>query len=60
MVVEESRHQLTVAASSIGTPLYMPPEQRHDPSSVDERADVYSSGVLLYELLTGRRARQTR
>ncbi|MCA9567969.1 MAG: serine/threonine protein kinase [Myxococcales bacterium] len=37
----------------LGTPGYMAPEQMADPASVDRRADLYSVGCLLYEMLVG-------
>jgi serine/threonine protein kinase len=39
--------------SAIGTPGYIAPEQRTDPRRADNRADIYSLGVVFYEMLTG-------
>ena len=44
---------LTDASKVIGTPAYMAPEQRHRPTEVDHRADIYSLGVVFYQMLTG-------
>lgn len=44
---------LTGSRISMGTVNYMAPEQRQDAGRVDQRADVFSYGVLLYEMFTG-------
>ena len=44
---------LTATAVAMGTVNYMAPEQRRDAKNVDHRADLYSLGVLLYEMFTG-------
>ena len=44
---------LTRSDQALGTPQYMAPEQVRRPLEVDHRADLYSLGVVFYELLTG-------
>jgi serine/threonine protein kinase len=44
---------VTTTASAFGTPLYMSPEQVRSVKNVDGRADIWSLGVVLYELITG-------
>ena len=45
---------LTTVGTSIGTPAYMSPEQAAADPDVDHRSDIYSWGVMAYELLAGR------
>jgi serine/threonine protein kinase len=44
---------LTMSQAAMGTMNYMAPEQRLSAQSVDHRADIYSLGVVFYEMLTG-------
>jgi len=45
--------QITHMESLMGSPAYMSPEQMLEPSAVDARSDVWSMGVLLYQLVAG-------
>jgi len=49
----QSGLSLTRTSSIMGSPLYMSPEQMRSSKNVDQRADIWALGVILYELLTG-------
>jgi serine/threonine protein kinase len=51
--VPTGKASLTGAKDVVGTPHYMAPEQIEKPQTVDHRADIYSLGVVFYEMLTG-------
>ena len=48
------RSDLTQQGEMLGTPFYMAPEQ-YEGQEIDERTDIYSAGVIVYEVLCGRR-----
>lgn len=52
---EEDDSGLTKEGMTLGTPSYMPPEQIENSKNVDRRADVYSMGIMLYEMVTGKK-----
>ena len=49
----QSAHELTATDALIGSPAYVSPEQIRDARNVDERADIWSLGIVLYMLLGG-------
>ncbi|MGL1893554.1 MAG: serine/threonine protein kinase [Spirochaetaceae bacterium] len=50
---EEFEEDLTTIGMTLGTPSYMAPEQFENSKNVDKRADIYSLGVMLFEMVTG-------
>ena len=52
-VARESQLEMTKPTTVLGSPLYMSPEQMACASEVDTRTDIWSLGVILYQLVTG-------
>lgn len=52
-IAKDLTSALTVSGIGMGTPYYMAPEQFTDSSKVTQKTDIYSFGVVMYEMLTG-------
>ena len=57
---ESQQSMVTTTGMVIGTPAYMAPEQMLNSHAIDARADIYSLGVVLYEMLSGKRPNEGR
>jgi len=51
---EAADHQMTMTGAVMGTPDFMPPEQRRDAALVDHRSDLWSLAATLYQMVSGR------
>jgi serine/threonine protein kinase len=54
-VERDADQAIMLACAALGTPSYMSPEQLRSARDLDQRADLWALGVVLYELLSGRR-----
>lgn len=55
VLAEDPTHSQTRSGMPMGTPQYMAPEQIRNARDVDQRADIWALGCILYELVAGRR-----
>ncbi|MGB5106118.1 MAG: protein kinase [Candidatus Zixiibacteriota bacterium] len=55
LLLEIDLNERTETGVVMGTYAYMSPEQREDTGTVDQTTDIYATGVMLYEVLTGRK-----
>ena len=52
---EQDSPSITESGVALGTPAYMPPEQFENSANVDQRADIYALGIMLYEMVIGKK-----